>query len=160
MKAVRKPHGHVERTGPYGELQTGDTLSCCHCGCHWEVRAGSGVQRGFCQQCMGYVCGGPDCHDCLPKEARLANLEAGRPLLTPLAPKVLVPGLVGGVDARQAVDRVPPGLGLNQLQDARQGADVQPLVVLGQEVHRDVAEFALGQTPQRLGPRQQLIGSA
>lgn len=89
-KHVRKPHGHFEITGPYGELQEGSTLSCCHCGKHWEVRKGSGIERGFCQNCMGYVCG-PSCYDCIPVEQKLENIEAGRPLLTPRVPAILVP---------------------------------------------------------------------
>lgn len=87
---VRKPHGHFAITGPYGEGQEGETLSCCHCGKHWEVRKGSGIDRGFCQNCMGYVCG-PNCYDCIPVEQRLANIEAGRPILTPRTPSILVP---------------------------------------------------------------------
>lgn len=89
-KHVRRPHGHFEITGPYGEIQEGETLSCCHCGKHWEVRAGSGAERGFCQNCMGYVCG-PTCYDCVPAEQKLLNMEAGVPLLTPRAPSILVP---------------------------------------------------------------------
>lgn len=93
-QSVRKPHGHFQYTGPYGEIQDGDTLSCCHCGRHWEVRVGSGAERGFCTRCMGYVCG-PTCYECVPKERRLENVEAGRPLLTPTPATVCVPALAG-----------------------------------------------------------------
>lgn len=91
--SARKPHGHFHRTGPYGEQEEGDTLSCCHCRRHFEVRAGSGKTRGWCSQCAAVTCGLPACDTCLPFEARLANAEAGRPILMPLPASVLVPTL-------------------------------------------------------------------
>lgn len=92
-RAVRKPDGRTRTTGPYGEVVDCDTLRCCHCGCHWEVVAGSGIERGFCTRCVGYTCGKPACMACVPVERRLENVEAGRPELTPSAEKVLVPEL-------------------------------------------------------------------
>lgn len=62
-------------------LETG-TLSCVHCGMPFEVGPGKLKGRGWCGPCHGYYCG-PCCRDCVPIEVRLANLEAGRPELTP-----------------------------------------------------------------------------
>lgn len=94
-KSARKPHGHFERTGPYGELESGDTLSCCHCRAHWEVRVGSGKTRGWCMACNAYTCGRPLCDICVPYERQLDNVDAGRPVLTPMPPSVSVPSLEG-----------------------------------------------------------------
>lgn len=55
------------------------TVSCCHCRRVWLVQPGSGRRRGFCQRCMGITCGSVECHECLPFEAWLENVEAGRP---------------------------------------------------------------------------------
>jgi hypothetical protein len=88
---VSKPHGHATYFGPYGEIQTVETLQCCHCQKHWEVRVGSERTRSWCMNCAGPVCGGPNCRECIPKEAKLENQEAGKPINTPLAAKILVP---------------------------------------------------------------------
>ncbi len=81
-KAVRKPDGYTKTTGPYGEIVDADTLQCSHCGCHFEVVAGSGKLRGFCTRCMGYVCGQPFCMmHCHTAEQKLNNLEKGKPRL-------------------------------------------------------------------------------
>lgn len=54
------------------------TLQCVHCGGHWIPLPGSGRVRGFCQRCMGPVCG-PGCAECIPEEQMLENIEKGRP---------------------------------------------------------------------------------
>lgn len=101
-RSARRPHGYFEYTGPYGEIQSGDTLSCCHCRHHWQVRAGSEKERGFCALCYngkpgsGYTCGKPECNIHIPFEVRIDNLAAGRALLTPPAPKAAVPELPAG----------------------------------------------------------------
>ena len=96
-RSTPRPHGHFEQTGPYGELRSGDTLSCCHCRRHWEVVAGSGRTRGFCTRCMGYTCGAPGCDECVPFEQRQENAEAGRSLLAPRPAQALVPAFAGAV---------------------------------------------------------------
>ena len=55
------------------------TLQCVHCGEHWLPRPGSGIERGWCQNCAGPVCG-PGCAECVPEEVLLENMEKGRPL--------------------------------------------------------------------------------
>lgn len=89
--SVRKPHGHFEYTGPYGEMEEGDTLSCCHCRKHHMVRVGTVQNFGWCARCAAYTCGTPECEPCVPFEARLVNEESGKPRLSPLQPKILVP---------------------------------------------------------------------
>jgi hypothetical protein len=54
------------------------TLQCVHCGGHWVPQSGSGRVRGFCQRCMGPICG-PGCAECVPVEQYLENMEKGRP---------------------------------------------------------------------------------
>jgi len=93
----RKASGYFQETGLWGELKDGETLSCCHCGGIWILQKGSGKARGFCQQCDRVHCGGPTCWECIPYEARIENLEAGRPELTPRPTKVFIPeGLSDG----------------------------------------------------------------
>lgn len=93
-QSVRKPAGYTRTTGPFGDVVDCDTLRCEHCGCHWEVVAGSGRQRGFCNRCAGYVCGAPECMaSCVPVGQRLENVEAGRDVLTPRPTQIVVPGM-------------------------------------------------------------------
>ena len=53
-----------------------ETKVCCHCSKHWVPEPGSGKIRGFCVKCNGHVCGGPECVECRPFEARLDEWEA------------------------------------------------------------------------------------
>lgn len=101
-RSAPRPHGHFEYTGPYGERLLGDTLQCCHCQKHWEVRAGSGRTRGWCYRCAASTCGHPACDECVPREQRIENLAAGRPERAPRAPQAPVPGLPAAL-ARGAV---------------------------------------------------------
>lgn len=82
-KAVRKAAGWTKTTGPWGEVVNGDLLQCVHCRHSWEVVVGSGISRGWCNNCVGYTCGNSLCIECVPFEQRLANIEAGIPALTP-----------------------------------------------------------------------------
>lgn len=86
----RRASGTAFTMGLWGELEEGQTLSCVHCGHTWILKKGSGKTRGFCQNCMGYVCG-PTCTACVPVERRIENIEAGRPELTPAPVSVWVP---------------------------------------------------------------------
>lgn len=42
----------------------GDTKQCCHCGCHWTIRPGSGIVRGYCYRCNDLTCGHISCDTC------------------------------------------------------------------------------------------------
>ena len=66
------PHDH-------GPITTEPTVSCAHCGLNWVPKKGSGRRVGFCQRCMGLVCGSQNCERCVPVMAYIENLEAGRP---------------------------------------------------------------------------------
>jgi len=69
------PKGFLESDGQlYGE-----TLQCCHCGGHFMLSPGSGKVRGFCMLCGSVTCGSQKCDQCVPTEAWLENVEAGRP---------------------------------------------------------------------------------
>lgn len=76
--------------GKWGELTEGQTISCVHCQLSWMLVKGSGRVRGFCTNCMGYVCG-PACMECIPAERKIENLEAGLDLNTPAPIKIFVP---------------------------------------------------------------------
>ncbi len=89
--SMLRPHGVAEVTMPYGEIATNDTCQCCHCGMHWDFKPGSGRIRGYCYGCAALTCGHPNCDPCIPAEVRQENREAGRPELTPRAPKIWVP---------------------------------------------------------------------
>src|SRR4051812_5890735 len=96
MKAIAHADGHVFISGPSGEQLRADTKQCCHCGRHWIVLKGSGILRGYCQGCDHSTCGAAECDPCIPQEARLENIEAGKPELTERAAKILVPALPAG----------------------------------------------------------------
>jgi hypothetical protein len=64
--SVRLPHGHIIIADPDGPTVERDTLSCVHCGGHWEVIPGSGRRRGWCMKCAGPHCGAPTCWECRP----------------------------------------------------------------------------------------------
>lgn len=85
-----KASGEFQCFAPDGRCENGATLSCCHCQSAWIVQKGSGKLRGYCQNCMGFVCG-PACAECIPIERRIENLEAGRPELTPAPVRIFVP---------------------------------------------------------------------
>ncbi len=88
-QSVPKPHGHGEYTGPYGEIQHVDVITCCHCRRGVEVRVGTLGGGGFCALCYngtansGWTCGRVVCQLHVPYEVQLDNADAGRPLLTP-----------------------------------------------------------------------------
>lgn len=65
------------------------TVQCCHCGSHTQIDVRGRPKGGWCRNCQGFICG-PACLRCVPLEARLENLEAGRPELTP--PKIIISG--------------------------------------------------------------------
>lgn len=93
MPSLIKPAGFSTEIGPYGEITVRPIHSCCHCQKTWEEVKGSGRLRGYCSRCHGYVCGHPDCMVCINWEAKLENVEAGRPRLTPRPEQVTVPDM-------------------------------------------------------------------
>ncbi len=69
------PDGYTSVTGQ-GITIEANTLQCVHCGCHWQMKPGSGNVRGFCFKCNGPICG-PKCVKCVPIEQQLENIEKG-----------------------------------------------------------------------------------
>lgn len=73
---------HVSRERVHGVIvvdgkEVGRTLSCAHCGKHWQVVPGSGIKRGFCQECKAPLCGKEKCMvGCTPIGARLDLSDA------------------------------------------------------------------------------------
>ncbi|MDE2102184.1 MAG: hypothetical protein KGL39_33370 [Patescibacteria group bacterium] len=126
-RSALRPHGHFEYTGPYGETQIGDTVSCCHCRRHHEVRAGLEKNLGFCALCYdgtpgsGVTCGRPECQQHIPYELRLDNCDRGLPELTPANPQVSVPRLPAGFANAVLLAAPEPSPDLVESVDARPG---------------------------------------
>lgn len=74
-----KLEGVLESTPEVGQVERQKLRTCCHCQFTWVETKGSGALRGFCQRCMGFVCGPVCAGACVHWEQRLENLEAGRP---------------------------------------------------------------------------------
>jgi len=73
-----KEQGRVTIYAPGSDkVQEFGTVQCVHCGGHFPIKPGSGKIRGFCMRCNGPICG-PKCVKCVPEEAMLENMEAGR----------------------------------------------------------------------------------
>lgn len=72
------PHGFFEMLTPEGQPIRGETLQCCHCGCHWQLVKGSGKVRGFCMRCNGPTCGPACSKECVPQEKMLEIMEGTR----------------------------------------------------------------------------------
>jgi len=59
-----------------GGKETGSTLSCPHCGGHFESKPGSGTERSFCMKCAAVTCGSRECvTSCAPWERQMEALE-------------------------------------------------------------------------------------
>lgn len=72
---MRAAHGHIAVDGQV----VADTQQCPHCGMHFVMRQGSGVERGFCLKCYGVTCGKPKCmRECVPMEQWLELIERGQ----------------------------------------------------------------------------------
>lgn len=79
MPALRREAGLMIYSDPGADKPILEimTVQCVHCGGHFSPKPGSGIVRGFCQNCNGYVCG-PGCAKCVPVEQLLENYEKGR----------------------------------------------------------------------------------
>lgn len=69
------PKGLLIYDSPNGSRQVFDTLQCVHCNGHFPVKPGSRQRRGFCVNCMGPLCGAPQCGVCIPFEKKLELIE-------------------------------------------------------------------------------------
>ena len=83
-----------------GVVQEIDFVMCCHCGAHHAYRSTldahlRGEQRlGFCQRCNAPRC--LTCAECVPLDAQLANVEAGRHHAAPRPVSIVLPCDVPG----------------------------------------------------------------
>lgn len=78
LTSERKPSGHILMDGKV----ICDTKQCAHCHRHVLSVRGSGVIRGFCMKCSGWLCGAPSClAGCYPFEQRMEDFEKGKTLV-------------------------------------------------------------------------------
>ncbi len=83
-----------------GRVEEIDFVQCCHCGAHHPFRSTldahlRGEQRlGFCQRCNAPRC--LTCSECVPLDAQLANVEAGKWHAAPRSVSIAVPRDVPG----------------------------------------------------------------
>jgi len=74
--SARKSDGYAVWSKPDGKVEEKDTTQCVHCGGHWMVDPGSGIQRGYCIKCDGLLCGAKNCVEhCIPLEKMLDVIE-------------------------------------------------------------------------------------
>lgn len=75
---TRKPSSYVLVTYQDSDRkEEADLAQCKHCGFHWFVKPGSGIQRGYCYQCGGRLCGKPGClKECVPLMRAIERMEA------------------------------------------------------------------------------------
>lgn len=71
---MRKAHGVFFIDGK----EEGESIQCCHCNGHFNLRPGSGVTRGFCMLCMRVTCGQKKCNACYPFEKKLEDYRSGK----------------------------------------------------------------------------------
>lgn len=72
---MRKASGWIVIDGQ----EVAETMNCCHCGFAFEVRRGSGTDRGFCMNCNKVTCGNHACDPCVPFERQLDLMEGRAP---------------------------------------------------------------------------------
>jgi len=75
--SVRKTHGYRVETDPSGTVVSEhDLLQCPHCGIHFTIVPGSGIQRMRCGKCRRICCGSLECIECKTWEAKMEEIEA------------------------------------------------------------------------------------
>ncbi len=111
-----KPNGYITTFDASGKKIEGETRMCVHCQKMWTYTPGSGVTRGWCLDCDGFICAEPQCllqqqqitkkwldqtgkvRNCIPLEEwnnrrvdKLAHLLPLDPNLTVTASGLIVP---------------------------------------------------------------------
>jgi len=56
-----KPNGYFVTADGNGHKIEGESRQCVHCQYTWEYHPGSGIQRGYCLKCDGFMCARPEC---------------------------------------------------------------------------------------------------
>ena len=72
--------GEMERfdDGYRARREAAETVRCCHCETQFAMVRGSGIKRGYCQQCKAVTCGRHTCDVCKPFEQRMEELQGGK----------------------------------------------------------------------------------
>ena len=70
-----KPNGHFFTFNQFGNRVEGETHMCVHCQTMWTYKPGSGIQRGYCLNCGGFICGRQECQ---AQQKRLIELMRDR----------------------------------------------------------------------------------
>jgi hypothetical protein len=72
----------IEKTLDGKIIAEGQTITCAHCGIVWQVKPGSGRERGWCLRCGGPTCGSKACTErCVPYERQMEIMERRARLL-------------------------------------------------------------------------------
>jgi hypothetical protein len=56
-----KPNGYYVTATGEGHKIEGESHQCVHCQFVWEYHPGSGIKRGYCLNCDGFLCGRDEC---------------------------------------------------------------------------------------------------
>jgi hypothetical protein len=56
-----KPNGYTTFMNAAGQRVEGETRQCCHCQKMWNYAPGSGITRGWCLTCNGFICAEAPC---------------------------------------------------------------------------------------------------
>lgn len=56
-----KPSAYFATADGDGHKIEGECRQCVHCQFTWEYRPGSGIERGYCLMCGGFICARPEC---------------------------------------------------------------------------------------------------
>lgn len=56
-----KPNAYFVTSDGEGHKTEGECRQCVHCQFTWEYHPGSGVERGWCVMCGGFLCARPAC---------------------------------------------------------------------------------------------------
>jgi hypothetical protein len=56
-----KPSAHFATADGEGHRIEGECRMCAHCNYTWEYKPGSGITRGYCVKCDGWLCGRAEC---------------------------------------------------------------------------------------------------
>lgn len=56
-----KPSSYFVTADGDGHVISGEGRQCIHCQFTWEYQPGSGIERGWCLRCGGFLCARPEC---------------------------------------------------------------------------------------------------
>jgi hypothetical protein len=103
-----KPNAYFVTASGDGKKIEGECRQCVHCQYSWEYHPGSGVERGYCLRCGGFLCARAECmaqqlrlieilqrrynqtRSCVPYEEWASRLREKVEKLLPLDPALTV----------------------------------------------------------------------